>query len=337
MDIASKGRGLSLILTHSITGPAAWTGAGLADDRSWIHRLTAAEIGDLDRALAGVKAAGKAFPDIAKADFPLPGWAGLLARLADDLEDGRGFMVFRGLPVERYTPDEIATVYYGIGLNLGLPVRQNPRGDLLGTVMNVGDPADPATRVYETNAYLPYHTDPSDVVGLLCLRKAKAGGISSLVSVAAVYNRLLADCPEYLGLFYRPWYYAHLGEDLPSLSPLFSWHVGKLAHRYLRQYIELGAEVMGRPLSTVEVEALDRFDAIAADPALRLDMLLEPGDLQWANNYTILHSRTGFEDHPEPDRRRKKLRLWLKMANARALAPDFPGRNGFPAVGETAG
>lgn len=301
-----------------------------------MHRLTETQVAALEAALARLKAAGKSFPDFMPGDFPLPEWRGLLDRLADELENGRGFMVFRGLPVERWSEADLAAIYYGIGLNLGLPVRQNPHGDLLGTVANVGDQKDPATRVYETNAYLPYHTDPSDVVGLLCVRAAKAGGISSLVSVAAVYNRLLAECPEYLGLFYRPWYYAHLGEDKPSLSPLFSWHDGKLAHRYLRQYIELGAEVMGRPLSGVEIEALDRFDAIAADPDLRLDMLLQPGDLQWANNYTILHSRTGFEDFEEPERRRKKLRLWLKMENARVLAPDFPGRNGFPEPGEKA-
>lgn len=85
-----------------------------------------------------------------------------------------------GAPLHRYTDDEINTVYYGLGLHLGVPVRQNPRGDLLGVVMSVGDPTQKTTRVYETNLYLPYHSDPSDVVGLLCVRKAKAGGVSSL-------------------------------------------------------------------------------------------------------------------------------------------------------------
>ena len=255
--------------------------------------------------------------------------------LTDELENGRGFLVMRGLPVERYSEDEINILYYGIGLNLGIPVRQNPKGDLLGTVMNVGDPEDKATRVYETNADLPFHTDPSDVVGLLCVRKANVGGVSRLVSVAAVYNEILEKFPEFLGLFYRPWYYAHLGEDLPSLSPLFSYNEGKLGFRYLRQYIELGHEIMGMPLSRVEVEALDLFDSLTQKEDFRLDMLLEPGDLQWANNYSVLHARTRFEDLHDPLLRRKKLRLWLKMPNARKLAPDFPGRNGFPAPEHT--
>jgi hypothetical protein len=323
---------MSRILTEAITGPSAWKGCDIAGEGAWSRDLSPRDIDELDAALVRFRARNRTGVPMAREDFPLPGWEETLSRLAAELEDGRGFFLMRGLPVDRYGEEDIRAIYYGIGLNLGIPVRQNPRGDLLGAVENVADASDPHSRVYETNAYLPYHTDPSDVVGLLCLRKARKGGLSSLVSVPAVYNEMLLRCPEYLGLFYRPWYYAHLGEDLPSLSPLFSHHRGKLAFRYLRQYIELGHEIMERPLSAVEVEALDAFDAIAREDGMQLDMMLEPGDLQWANNYTVLHSRTGFEDDPDPSRRRKMLRLWLKMPNARDLAPDFPGRNGFPAM-----
>ena len=212
---------------------------------------------------------------------------------------------------------------------MGSPVKQNTQGDILGEVMSIGDIAQKDTRVYQTNAYLPYHTDPSDVVGLLCLRQARSGGLSSLVSAASIHNQILAKYPEYLGLFYKSFYYAHLGEDLPSLSPLFSFYAGKLSCRYLRQYIEFGHEIRKHPLSPVEIEALDIFDSIANQPDLRLDMILQPGDIQFVNNYFILHSRSEFEDHDELSQRRKLLRLWLKMPSARQLSPDFPGRNGF--------
>lgn len=162
--------------------------------------------------------------------------------------------------------------------------------------MNVGDVSQKTTRVYETNLYLPYHSDPSDVVGLLCVRKAMKGGLSSLVSVAAIYNEIVKRRPELLGLLYRPMYFAHLCEDRPSLSPIFSFHNGKLSCRYLRQYIELGHEIRGFPLSKVETEALDLFDEVMHDPSMKLDMMLEPGDIQFANNYAVLHSRTEFED-----------------------------------------
>lgn len=319
------------ILQDKIAGPAAWIGTDLVEQQLWLHELSNDEVTALHGALLRVKQAGKTFPNFTKDDFQIPELVELLFELSEELENGRGFSVMRGLPVERYTDDEVNIIYYGIGLNLGKPVRQNPVGDLLGTVMNVGDLSDKSTRVYETNAYLPYHTDPSDVVGLLCLRQAKSGGLSSLVSVASVYNQLLSDHPETLETLYEPWYYAHLGEDLPTPSPLFSYHQGKLAFRYLRQYIELGHEMMNAPLTQEQVHALDVLDQVASQEHLRLSMLMQPGDIQWANNYAVMHSRTDFEDFDEPERRRKKLRLWLKMPNARPLAPEFPGRNGFPA------
>ncbi len=322
---------MSTMLTQPIVGPAAWTGDDLAGDESWLHRLTPSDVAMIDAALACLTARGREFPNFCRDDFPIHALAPRLAAWADDLENGRGFMLLRGLPVQRYSDAEIKAVCYGIGLHLGQPVRQNPRGDLLGEVMNVGDIHDKNTRVYETNLYLPYHSDPSDVVGLMCVRKAHGGGLSSLVSVAAIHNRLLAEHREYLGLYYRLWYFAHLCEPQPSLSPIFSHHQGKLSCRYLRQYIELGHEIRAMPLSCVETEALDLFDAAMLDPGMRVDMMLEPGDLQFANNYAVLHSRTQFQDHEDPALRRRMLRLWLKMPNARVLAPEFPGRNGFPA------
>ena len=322
---------MSVILKEKITGPAAWKGPDIAADPAWLYHFTPDDIAVLDAALATLKARGRAFPRFGAQDFPIAPLVPRLTAFADELENGRGFKLLRGLPVERYSDAEINAITYGIGLHLGQPVCQNPRGDLLGEVMNVGDIHDKNTRVYQTNLYLPYHSDPSDVVGLMCVRKARQGGLSSLVSVAAIYNEILDKHRELLGLYYRPIHFAHLCEPQPSLSPIFSYHQGKLSCRYLRQYIELGADICKLPLSRVEIEALDVFDRVMADPALRLDMMLEPGDLQFANNYAVLHSRTEFEDHEDLALRRKMLRLWLKMPNARALAPEFPGRNGFPA------
>jgi hypothetical protein len=321
---------MSIILKQAITGPAAWSGKDLQGDTRWIQQITPEAIQGLDTALAQLQAKGLRFPDFKREDFPIGPLGQWLPQLAQELENGRGFAVLRGLPVQRYSEDELKAVYYGIGLHLGLPVRQNPRGDLLGEVAAVGDPSDKRTRVYETKLYLPYHSDPSDVVGLLCVRKAQSGGLSSLVSVARIYNEILATHPEYLGLYYRMFYFEHLCEPQPSLSPIFSYNEDKLSCRYLRQYLELGCEIRGVPLSRVEVEALDLFDQIMQSPEIRLDMMMEPGDLQFANNYAVLHSRTAFEDPDDLQLRRKMLRLWVKMPNARQLAPEFPGRNGFP-------
>lgn len=324
---------MGTILSSEIRGASVWNAATFEQNNDWIQHFSEDDIAEIEAALAHQRALGKSLAALTVDDFPLPRLGVRLAGVADELEHGRGFLLLRGLPIERYSDADLDTIYYGLGLNLGLPVGQNPQGDLIGQVMSVGDPGDKNTRVYQTNLYLPYHTDPSDVVGLLCVRKAKAGGLSSLVSVHAVYNELLKRHPEYLGLFYKQWYYAHLGEDLPSATSLFAMHEGKLNFRYLRQYIELGHDLRKHPLSQVEIEALDILDNIIQQPELRLDMMLEPGDIQLANNHLVLHSRTSFEDFDEPERRRKLLRLWLKMPNARKQPPGFPGRNGFSLAG----
>lgn len=317
------------MLKLPITEPCAWTGAQLRDDAGWVHSLSDGTIEELVAAVDHVQNLDLAFPDFEPSHFRIDQLKKTLTDFSEELEHGRGFVVLRGLPVDRLSEEQLNIAYFGIGQNMGQPVRQNLRGDLLGSVMNIGDPDDKQTRVYETNRYLPYHTDPSDVFGLLCVRKAQSGGLSSLVSAATIYNTILRKYPEFLALLYRPMWYAHLGEDMPGLSPIFSYYEGKLACRYLRQYIELGHEMRELPLSGIEIEMLDLIDSIAHDENIRLDMMLEPGDIQFANNYTIMHSRTAFEDDPCPGKRRKLLRLWLKVANARALSPEFPGRNGF--------
>ena len=320
---------MNVILKQPICDNSAWTAETFVNDHTWVYQLTQQDIDDVHQAVLIAKSTGKLIHQLTSIDFPLPNFMNVLTDFKNELEDGRGFVLLRGLPIENYDDQEIDVIYYGIGLHLGQPVTQNGNGDLLGQVMNTGYINDKNTRVYQTNLYLPYHTDPSDVVGLLCVRKAKEGGLSSLVSVPSVYNILLKEFPEYLGLFYKQWYYAHLGEDLPSPTSLFAMHQGKLNFRYLRQYIELGHELRNSPLSDVEKEALDILDSVIMRPELRIDMMLEPGDIQLANNHLVLHSRTSFIDHDDIKKRRKSLRLWLKMSNARTPPASFPGRNGF--------
>lgn len=324
---------MSSILKQKITSKTAWIGKEISNQKNWLYQLNEETLAVLDQALQGLRANNLTAPHFSKADFVITDTFVLtqLYNLADELENGYGFFVLRGLTRERYSEQDLEDIYYGIGLYLGTPVTQNPRGDLLGLVQNVGDKNNKSTRVYETNAYLPYHTDLSDVVGLICIRKAKEGGLSSLVSAATIYNKILEQYPEYLGYYYHPAPCDHLGDDEPTLTPIFSYHQNKLSCRYMRAYIELGHEHMGVPISQVQKEALDLFDSFIHDPELRLDMMLEAGDIQFCNNYTVMHSRTGFEDFEELEKRRKLLRLWLKMPNARELAKDFPGRNGIAA------
>lgn len=325
---------MNTILKQPIESKAAWIGKDLRNSDNWIYTLSDENLGILDQALVHLNQKGLHAPNFTQQDFQITDTylLTLFYTLADELENGFGFFVLKGLDAERYNEQQLTDLYYGIGLYLGQPVTQNPRGDLLGLVQNVGDKNNKSTRVYETNSYLPYHTDLSDVVGLICIRKAKKGGLSSLVSAATIYNKILAEYPEYLSYYYHPAPCNHLGDEQPTLTPIFSYYQNKMSCRYMRAYIELGHERLGLPLSQIQKNALDIFDQFIHHPDLRLDMMLEPGDMQFCNNYMVMHSRTGFEDFEMPEQKRKLLRLWLKMPNARELAPEFPGRNGIAAT-----
>ncbi|MDT8860734.1 TauD/TfdA family dioxygenase [Alkalihalobacillus sp. MEB130] len=321
---------MTSILREKIVGPTAWKGIELSKDDSWVYYLTPKMIMALEEALRFVQQKGLKAPNFKKKDFPISNLSAEVSYFVNELENGKGFLVIRGLPIEKYTDEEVSIIYYGLGLHMGIPVTQNEKGELLGHVTNIGNTSNKNVRVYQTNTHLPFHTDLSDVVGLLSLRKAKSGGLSSLVSAVTVYNEILEKYPEYLGLLYRPIYFDHLGEKMPALSPIFSYYNRKLSCRYMRGYIESGHEKRGLELSKVEIEALDVIDSILHDENIRMDMMLEPGDIQFANNYTVLHSRTFFEDYEEPERKRHLLRLWLAMPNGRELASNFSRRRGIP-------
>ena len=323
---------MNTILKSPITDQCAWVGQEIAHKTDWIYQLSPHMLNVLDKALGKLEQHNLMAPNFEKSDALIEDAEFLkqIDLICNELENGYGFIVIRGLDAEKYNEHQLANIYYLIGLHMGNSVTQNARGDLMGYVENIGDKNQKMTRVYETNSYLPYHADLSDVVGLLSIRKAKEGGLSSIVSSSTVYNRILAEYPEYLGYFYHPAWYDNLGETEPSLSPIFSYFDGKLACRYLRYYIELGHDRRSVPLSQVQIDALNIFDQISQDSNLRLDMMLEPGDIQFCNNYCVMHSRSSFEDYDEVEKRRKLLRLWLKMPNARKLAKDFPGRNGIP-------
>ena len=322
---------METILTSPITDKCAWKGEDIADKEDWIIRLDQHLISVLNNALKTIQAKNLQAPNFEKSDVPIDDatFLTLVNEVSEELENGYGFIVIRGLDASVYSEQDLIDIFYILGLYLGVPVVQDKGGQLLGLVENVGDVNDKQTRVYQTNENLPFHADLSDVVGLLCIRKAMKGGESSLVSFSAVYNTILEEYPQYLGYYYHPAYLNHLGKEGPGLTPMFSYWEGKLACRYLRKYIETGHELMNVPLSRVQIEALDVFDEISHRPEYRLDMMLEHGDIQLCNNYVVMHSRQSFEDYPEADKRRKLVRLWLKMANARTLAPDFPGKNGY--------
>lgn len=310
--------------------PSAWKGEDLSRRDDWIVHLEASDIAEIESALAFVKSRAIGIPALSRNDFAIPGFARKMAAVLRELEDGRGFVLLRGLPVERYSKADAALVYWGIGAHLGPAFAQNAQGDMLGHVRDLGGNlnTEMRSRGYHTRFRLPFHNDSTDVVGLLCLQKAKSGGASRIVSSAAIHNEFMVRRPDLWKVMCAPFFVDRRGEENVGqqpyyVTPCFNHLDGRLFVRYNRTYIESAQRFTEVPrLSAAQVEALDLMDALCNDPAFHLNMAFEPGDMQFLNNYVVLHSRGDYEDWPETERKRHLLRLWLRTpAFSRVPAP----------------
>jgi len=318
--------------------PQAWYGPDLATRDDWIHALSGHELADIDRAMRHAESTGRDVADLGPEDFPIGApLRALLERVRREVLHGRGFVLLRGIPVERYTLRQSAIAYWGLGSHMGEAVSQNGKGHVLGHVTNLGlDYADSEVRGYQTTARLNYHADSSDIVALLCLRAGRSGGLSSIVSSTTLWNELVRRRPDHARTLTGPLCYTRWGEIPENRDPwaevaTFTPWQGRMIAAYVRSAIAKAQRMPQVPrLSAAQIEAMDHLDALAADPALHLDMAFRPGDVQLLCNHSILHSRTAYEDWPEPGRRRHLLRLWLACADGPALPPfmtdGFQGR-----------
>ena len=330
-----------------IDGPSAWRGDELAaQPERWLFRIDEEDQLELERAVKGLQQRSVPFHEISPETFPLPRLGSHIKTLLhDQLLNGLGFVLMRGLPVDRWSHEQSATAYLGIGSYLGSFRSQNAKGHLLGHVRDLGlDIRNQTTRYYQTTRQLDYHTDSCDIVGLLCLKTSKEGGASRIVSSVTLYNEIRERRPDLLPLLFNLFPTDRRGEIPPGMDPwfevpVFSWYEGKLNAIYSGQYIR-SAQV-NHPeacrLSAAEHEAIDLLDQLADDPALRLQMAFKPGDMQFLHNHQVLHSRTDFIDWPEPERKRHLLRLWVAPGAGRPLPPSYASRYGSLTPGDRGG
>jgi hypothetical protein len=330
-----------------LTGPSVWQGSDIKNSTRWIRELSPDAVDELEAALKAVK--DMPWSEITREDFPLPTLGDLLDDIADELENGCGIMKLKGFPVAHHSEDDLRRMYFGLGTHLGRPVFQNRSGELMRAIRDegahvgrtYGETKDHKGGTFLssyartlTNGGLRFHTDRTDVVGLLCVRQARAGGISTLASTPAIHNAILAKRPDLLDALFTDYWRSRFGEEGTAKDgegvtggtrletayplPIFGVRDGKFTSHYSLTFIEAAQMAPDVPkMTAAQKEAIDALMATAQE--LCFEMVLQPGDLQLINSHVTYHGRTPFEDDAATGNDRLLLRLWLTMANNRPL------------------
>jgi hypothetical protein len=297
-----------------------WTSADVADEAEWTEQLEPAEQTEIDNALRHALAKSDDVLEIERDDFPLPTVSAHLAAIENELINGRGFVRLRGIDRSAYTQAEMEVIYWGIGMHLGLPWPQNKYGHVLGDVTDQNKALnDPTARGNELGGVaLPYHCDGSDLVGLMCLENGLSGGLSAVANSVRIHNGLVVDRPDLAAALYEPFPYDSRGEQAEGTKPYYALPVftewdDRLFVRCIPPYIYASQRHPDAPpLTDVQSEALEAVVHMADDPENHVLMDLLPGDMQFINNYHVLHGRTAYEDDRGAGRIRHLKRLWLE-------------------------
>jgi hypothetical protein len=331
------------VITSQIPRPTAWRrdDINLADDPA-VFSLESAELREFGATVDWFRSQSQwRVEDLDRDAFVWPSFAPTAVRMAAELESGRGFVLLRGLPVGRqFDDDDARLIYWGISLHLGRPVSQNDRGHLLGNIVDLaelGESVDPNRRDYEGGGAFELHTDKSDIVGLLCLRRAYHGGASLLASAAEIHNVILSERPDLLESLYGTFYMDRKSEELPGEAGYQPVQVFSVANNVLSIHSESGfifdaqrfSEVPR--LTSVQLEALALLKEVGARDEMYVEMMLEPGDIQYLNNHAVLHGRRDYTDRGPVEERRHMMRIWLAAWLQRPLVDDVAAlRFGVP-------
>ncbi|TDZ92209.1 Taurine catabolism dioxygenase TauD, TfdA family [Mycobacteroides salmoniphilum] len=306
------------------TRPSVWTVRDFPDESAWSFSLAEA-----DREV--LVAYGRGDIDDLSAHF-----AAAAARWIELLHHGPGFVRLRGFPIEELTETQTERAYRGLGQLLGRPVGQDRHANLITHIRDERIVAEPGVRKYRTNLRQDFHSDGSDLVGLLCLRPAKTGGESKIVSTHAIYNEMLYRAPHLVDIMYQPMPWDRNNEERSGESPFFELAPitdidGAPRVFFIAWYIRDSQRHPDAPrLTDAQLQALDLAESIANDRMFHIEMQFAPGDVQLLNNATVLHSREEYVDHDDPALRRHLLRLWLTSeiaATHEILRAGIPQQN----------
>ena len=308
-----------------INGPNVWRGIDCKNTDLWTHRLSPGVMSEISAIVHEAQSKGRNQYDFRFELYEIPRLRKELKVILNDLAEGPGFSLIRGINIDTKNCETLKLTLQVIGHHMGLvgPQENHPRS--IGEVRDVRP--EIRTHYYHGGGPLPMHMDPIDAVGLFCIRAAKQGGESRIVSSAAVHNEILKSRPDLLNLLYRGFKHRRRKERSNSGSsitefycPIFAKIGGKFVCNYIPRPIRWAVDDGLVNLSKAEEEALSLLDITAACENLCLHMDMQPGDLQFLNNRFIMHGRSDYVDFEELEKRRFMLRLWLTIPSW----PKFP-------------
>ena len=304
-----------------IQDPSVWLAADFGAARSWVRILTPECQDEIEIGVHKAVAAGKSYTEVGLADIPLPRTRAMLREVLNDLEDGPGFSVIGDFPVDRFTYEENLIGYAGVSAHLGNLVDQTYAGAMKVDVKDLGLAYGKDIRGYQSSSMLRFHTDGAVVTGLLCLQGAVEGGLSVLTSSGALSNRILEKRPDLYAILVDGFHHHRRGEHAPGDNPVspkpipvFAFYDGLLHCTYDRNQSLWSAEE-GIVFSPHQFEAMDYLDNLMAHPEFQLQMEMRKGDIQYVNNFSVMHARTEYRD--SATQKRHLVRYWIDVPNGK--------------------
>jgi hypothetical protein len=309
-----------------VISPAVWRADEIGGKAGLSCALTEREFAAFEAMLAAT--AAKPVLEIGGKDFVDPYLAELGRHCRQELARGRGAVILTGLDPDRFGFEGYQRLYWYLGQLVGKPVLQSERGDLLGFVRQEKD--NPFSRGYISNFEIGFHTDYHEILSLAAVQTASEGGESGLCSGLEVHNMLLEERPDLLAAMYEGWYdglYSFY-KKYPAREHWPNEHVPNFAeqdglmsiHAIGSMYNDMAAQERGEEMPPLIAEIVQTVMSFAARPGVGARFVLQPGEMMFWQNWTILHARTAFTNAPGHER--MLMRLWLD-ANEGRPTPAF--------------
>jgi alpha-ketoglutarate-dependent taurine dioxygenase len=310
-----------------IESPRAWTGAEVTTER-WRLPIPAAVLDELAAVIGILRVNPLDARLLSPDDYVLAACRDLMRRVEALLASDLGVVVLDRLPVERYSKDELVAVYWLLSSMIARPVAQAFDGRVLYDVRDTGKITDTRVRSDITGAELFWHSDygfnfPPPVIGLLVLRTAREGGVSSAASMLTAHNVLRLRAPHLLRRLYQPFYVNRQGEHpegdpVTHFYPVFAYDGVALRARFNKRLDYKGYELVGERMDELGAQALEAMHSLMSEPEHHFTFELEPGQIQYMNNFGIAHRRTQYFDYDDPDQKRHLVRIFLRNGGRRS-------------------